>query len=89
MKVIKKEKQLKEVDVTIEEYTACDKCNEKIETKRFDVFKCQFIHKTGEIYPEGGSGELEAMDLCQTCACILIDLLRENGYKVNSSDWDC
>jgi hypothetical protein len=30
MEVVKKEKQIKEVEVTVERYTLCDKCNEKI-----------------------------------------------------------
>ena len=58
MQVIRNEKQMKEVEVTIENYNLCDKCNEKIETEdSYDAFECEFIHKTGSSYPEGGSGE--------------------------------
>jgi NMD protein affecting ribosome stability and mRNA decay len=88
MQVIKKEKQMKEVDVTIESYTLCDKCNEKIKTGSYDSFECEFIHKTGSSYPEGGSGEQQEMELCQKCAVELVDLLRANGYRVNDSEWD-
>jgi hypothetical protein len=88
MQVIKKEKQMKEVDVTIESYTLCDKCNEKIKTGRYNAFKCEFIHKTGSSYPEGGSGEKQEMELCQNCAVKLVDLLRANGYRVTDSEWD-
>ena len=44
-KVIKKEKQMKEVDVTIESYSLCDKCNEKIKTGSYDAFECEFYKK--------------------------------------------
>lgn len=88
MQVIKKEKQIKEVEVTIESYSLCDKCNEKIITEdNYDSFECEFIHKTGSSYPEGGSGEKQEMELCQKCAVELVVLLRENGYRVSDSDW--
>lgn len=88
MRVIKKERQVKEISVTVEDYTLCDKCNEEIKTKRFSAFCCKFIHKTGDIYPEGRSGESQEMDLCQKCAVVLVELLKNNGYRINNSDWD-
>ena len=89
MEVVKKEKQMKEVDVTIESYTLCDKCNEKIKKEdSYDAFECEFIHKTGSSYPEGGSGEKQEMELCQKCAVELVALLRTNGYRVTDSKWD-
>ena len=89
MKVIETEKQMKEVDVTIGSYTYCDKCNEEIKTDNYDAFECSLIHKTGSVYPEGGSGEKQEMELCQKCAIDLVALLRENGYRVSDFDWDC
>jgi hypothetical protein len=89
MQVIKKVKQMKEVEVTIENYNLCDKCNEKIETEdNYDAFECEFIHKIGSSYPEGGSGEKQEMELCQKCAVELVALLRANGYRVTDSEWD-
>jgi len=89
MQVIKKEKRMKEVDVTIENYNLCDKCNQKIEKEDcYDAFKCEFIHKTGSSYPEGGYGEKQEMELCQKCAIELVTLLRTNGYRVTDSEWD-
>lgn len=87
MKVVKKEKQVKEIEVTLESYILCDKCNKKIETNVYDAFKCEFIHQTGDSYPEGGDGEKQEMELCQRCAEKLVILLRENGYRVTDSEW--
>jgi hypothetical protein len=88
MKVLKKEKRMMEVDVTIENYFLCDKCNQKIEHENYNAFECNFIHKTGSNYPSGGSGEKKEMDLCEECAVELVTLLRTNGYRVNDSEWD-
>jgi hypothetical protein len=89
MQVIKKEKRMKEVDVTIEDYNLCDKCNEKIKKEdSYDDFECEFIHKTGSSYPDGGSGEKQEMELCKKCAVELVALLRTNGYRVTDSEWD-
>lgn len=88
MQVIKKQKQMKEVDVTIESYSLCDKCNEEIKTSSYDAFKCKFTHKTGNVYPEGGSGKLQEIELCQKCAVELAALLHQNGYRINDSEWN-
>ena len=89
MKVEKKEKQVKEVDVITERYTLCDKCNCKIKKESsYDVFESHFTHKTGDAYPEGGSGYIQDMDLCQKCTNELVELLRLNGYRINDSEWD-
>jgi hypothetical protein len=88
MQVIKREKQMKEVDVIIESYTICDKCNEKIKKGCYDAFECKFIHKTGSSNLEGGIGEKQEMELCQKCAVELVALLRTNGYRVTDSEWD-
>ena len=88
MRVVRKEKQMKEVYVTIEDYNVCDKCDKKIvKTNWYDAFKFEFIHKTGDEFPEGGSGDVQTMELCQECAVDLVELLRENGYRVNDSSW--
>ena len=87
MRVVKKEKIMKEVEVTSESYTLCDKCNCKIEKDRFDAFECEFVHKTGSSFPEGSYGEQQEMELCQKCAVELVELLRSNGYKLIDSEW--
>ena len=86
MKTTKREKQVIEVEVPGD--IICDKCGQKIVTKPFDSFDCFFMHKTGQNFPEGGRCEKEEMDLCQKCAPALIELLKENGYTINTSEWD-
>ena len=88
MEVIKKEKQFKEVEVVVDRYILCDKCDEKILCGGYNAFECELRHKTGESYPSGGSGELQEMELCQKCAVELVALLRENGYRITDSEWD-
>lgn len=87
MIVIKTEKQMKEVEVTIENHVLCDKCNEKIEPDNFDAFQCEFKLKTGHSFPDGSGGELQEMDICEKCADNLVELLRNNGYRVNDGEW--
>jgi hypothetical protein len=88
MYVKKTEKQIKEVEVTTESYTLCDKCNQKIQTKGYDAFEFELEYKTGDSYPEGGSGEKKEMELCDKCADDCIQLLKDNGYRINESEWD-
>ena len=88
MEVIKKHKEMREVDVIDERYTKCDKCGKKINTDPYDAFECKFIRETGSNYPESGSGEKEMLDLCQDCSIKIVDLLKVNGYKVHLKEWD-
>ena len=89
MRVVRKEKQMKEVEMTLEDYNLCDKCHCKIEADdMYDAFKCEFLHKTGNNYPEGGDGKKQEMELCKKCAIKLVSLLREKGYIVVDSEWN-
>jgi uncharacterized protein with PIN domain len=88
MQVTKTETQLREVEVTIERYTLCDKCNTKIRLVNYDAFKCEFTHKTGDAFLDSGGGDLQQMELCPKCAVELVSLLRENGYRINDSEWE-
>lgn len=89
MQVLTKKKELKEVDVIVDNYCLCDKCNKKIKKDHFhDAFDFTFEHKTGDLYPEGGSGKEENMDLCQKCIKELFVLLKANGYRINTSEWN-
>ena len=88
MYVKKTEKQMKEVDVIIERYHLCDKCNEKIGIGAFDAFEFNLKYRTGGQYPEGGRGLEKEMELCDKCADGCIQLLKDNGYRIAESDWD-
>jgi len=86
MEIIKKEKQLREVIVV--QYNLCDKCGKEIEVRMYDAFEFSMEHKTGDIYPESGGGKLQTLDLCPECVLGFIQLLKENGYKVQECEWD-
>lgn len=86
MQIIKKERQLKEV--VVENYSLCDKCNEKIQLESmYDAFTCKASLTTGSQYPGGGFGENQEIELCQECAVELIFLLASHGYRINRSEW--
>ena len=88
MNVIKTEKQIKEVDVVIEDYDVCDKCNCLIEKEDFDLFKCSIIYKTGYCYREGGYIEEKEVQLCKKCADDLFEFLKSNNYRIVKSERD-
>lgn len=88
MYVKKTEKQIKEVEVITESYSLCDKCNKKINIGVHDAFNFELEYKTGDNYPEGGSGDKKEMELCPKCADDCIKLLKDNGYRINESEWD-
>jgi hypothetical protein len=88
MYVKKTKKEIKEVEVVTESYNLCDKCNEEIQTPGFDAFEFELEYRTGETYPECGSGDKKEMELCAKCADDCIQLLKNNGYRINESKWD-
>jgi hypothetical protein len=88
MNVKKIEKQVKEVDVVVENYTLCDKCNERIYQELHDAFDFELSLKTGSAFSDSGYGERQEIDLCRKCANELISNLKSDGYRVNESEWD-
>lgn len=88
MRVRKTAHKLKKVEVVLEDYTVCDKCNQRIKPENNDAFDFNFSLKTGYSYPIGGGGEIQELDVCPTCANELVELLKANGFKVSSTDWD-
>ena len=88
MRVRKTEKQLKEVDVVIENYTTCDKCNAVVKNNYSDAFDFDFRLKTGYQYYNSGGGECTEIDLCEPCSEQLVQLMNENGFKTRTEEWD-
>jgi len=88
MYVKKTENHIKEIEVTTESYNLCDKCNEKIQNGSYDAFLFELEYNTGDSYPTSGSGEKKEMELCDRCADNCIQLLNDNGYRINKSKWD-
>lgn len=87
MEYVRKEEKL--ILTTVESYTICDKCGEKIKSDdMYDVFECSFIYKTGTAYPEGGDGDKVTLDLCQKCGKEAIELLEEAGFNTQNQQWN-
>lgn len=89
MKIETTETQTKAIEVVIDEYTLCDKCNQKIEVDEYDIFECTLSLRTGENIPDcPPSGELEEMHLCQKCSNEFMDVLKKIGYRINKSNFE-
>ena len=84
MYIVRKEK--KEVEVIVEQYNTCDKCNKRIKYESFEDFDCSLTYRSGHSYPEGFFGKNYHMDICQDCADEFLELLKENGYKLNEGE---
>ena len=55
----------------------------------FDVAETEVRYKSGESYPEGGSGTEVVVDICPQCFNDkLMPWLREQGVTVEETEWD-
>lgn len=88
MLIFKTEKQVKEVEVEVENYNECDKCKTPIITANGDAFDFTLEYVTGEAYDRGGSGKTKEMELCKKCSDQCIKLLEDNGYRITDREWD-
>ena len=70
--------------------TTCDICGLVIETEQFSEEKVTVQYKTGNsYYPEGGSGEVEGVDMCPNCwKEKLVPWLRAQGCDIHTVEWD-
>ena len=93
MKIYKTEK----VDRKYLDKIICDWCKEEFKSEMdfnntypssFADNEFTLTHKTGETYPEGGSGEELNIDLCYKCRLKLIELLKKEGITIKYKDWD-
>jgi hypothetical protein len=89
MEVINRVKKVIEADVITDRYNLCDKCDNVITQPRFyDVFECVVKRITGSNYIEGGSGDIDKVELCEKCAEELFELLKKNRYRIVKSEWE-
>jgi len=81
-------KERKIVEKTLSE-VICNKCGEKIFIEIYNVFDCNILNiRTGDNYPEGGSGDEFTMELCENCTQDMMKLLQENGYHIEKGEWE-
>lgn len=71
------------------EKTICDLCNTAIKRASFHIDEVTVQYRTGERYPECGSGELEEVDLCGICfKTKLKPWLESQGCELITTEWD-
>jgi len=87
MKILEKRKVFKEVEEIIDSYDVCDKCNLRISIDLYETFESELKIKFGTDCPEGGDGDIKSMNLCQNCSLELLELLKNNNYRINESGW--
>ena len=67
----------------------CDLCKNKIPNQIFRVDEVTICHKTGESYPEGGSGIIYEIDLCPDCFHLVIaTALKDHGITLTETKWE-
>ena len=77
------------VKVVVKE--TCDWCGQEVKRpgySMYDVDEFSLFWKTGESYPEGGSGPEISVDLCIPCREKLFNLLEARGVKIQRTKWE-
>jgi hypothetical protein len=82
-------------DDTIIDSITCDICKKTYsgidweKLSRYHVLETEVKLRTGQSFPEGGSGEEISFDVCPTCFIEkLIPALKELGAEPTKSEWD-
>jgi len=66
----------------------CDLCGSDIVSGNYDADEVVVAHKTGNNYPESGSGKETSVDLCGKCfQGKLVPWLRSQGAEPRSVEW--
>lgn len=70
--------------------TICDLCGQEIKPAgNYEVSEIEVSHKSGNAYPEGGSGDFLSFDLCPKCFDEkLVPWLRSQGAVREVQAWD-
>jgi hypothetical protein len=70
----------------------CDWCKKEIPdpryTHNYEVNDFELSWRTGESYPECGSGEIKKVELCDDCKEKLFNWLKENGCEIQEGEWE-
>ena len=83
-----KKTEIQAVEVVVENYVKCDRCDDRIEQPCHEAFYCSFELKTGLQTQGGGSGTRKSADICKHCAKAVLKLLQDNGIRITEEDWD-
>lgn len=71
------------------ELTTCDICKAAITHGTYEVSEIEVRHKSGESYPESGSGTEIEYDICKVCFTNkVVPFLASLGATPRQTDWD-
>ena len=71
------------------DFVTCDLCGEKPGAFGYDINEVEVRHKTGILFPEGGSGTETRVDMCGKCfARKLVPWLISQGCSPSTEDWE-
>lgn len=75
--------------IKVEGKVTCDICSSVLCQGGFDVNETEIRRRTGEVYPEFGSGKEVTADLCGDCFdSKLIPWLESQGVTMTTEEWD-
>ncbi len=87
------EKKVETKEFKVVDSITCDLCgdetNKNWKTEPYDATETDISMKTGNDWPEGGSGDLIEVDICPTCfKDKLIPWVRSQGGTETVTEWD-
>jgi hypothetical protein len=93
MAKIYKEQQIPAQTKTVLAQTLCDLCGKDLNDQDvehvFEVHDVTISCRTGESYPEGGSGQCVEIDLCTVCFLgKLVPWFAGQGAVIKHKEWD-
>ena len=85
-------KEMVEVPATSREVVVkvtCDLCKKEIKEEGYQVNEVTITHRTGDNYPEMGSGEEASVDMCGECFELkLTPWLKSQGAEPLVAEWE-
>jgi len=81
--------QVPATEKQIVEKVTCDLCGAEIKRESYSSEEVEIKHRTGDSYPEGGSGDETRVDMCGKCFDEkLVPWLRSQGAEPITEEWD-